>query len=181
MTTHLSQHVSEQLTLGQVFSYLPKTLLFNFTIYDKLGHYPLPESFFAPPIDQAISKTCKCEHTDCLIYKSLTPFMRTFKSWRRGGRNRYKSLNNLRALENWACSDAHLWFENLYRQIKVNWINGWKDDGRLADYSHYLSLCCSTRFVDLADYTSSSRKDDNVAWCDGQSAKVRSTRIGSRI
>jgi hypothetical protein len=29
------------------------------------------ESFFAPPIDQPISKTCKCEHTDCLIYLNL--------------------------------------------------------------------------------------------------------------
>jgi hypothetical protein len=164
------------------FSYLSKTLLFNFTIYDKLGHYPHAWIFFCSAYRPGDFKNLQMRAYWLFnLSKSLTPFMRRFKSWRRGGRNRYKSLNNLRALENWACSDAHLWFENLYRQIKVNWINGWKDDGRLADYSHYLSLCCSTRFVDLADYTSSSRKDDNVAWCDGQSAKVRSTRIGSRI
>ena len=99
------------------------------------------------------------------------------KKWRRDLDN---SRNGLPTLERWGFPTADLWFENLYRQIKVNWINGWKDDRSLADYSHYLSLCCSTRRVDLADFIFSSCKGVNMAWRDRQSAKVWNTRIGRR-
>ena len=63
----------------------------------------------------------------------------------------------------------------------MNWINGRKDDGCLADYPHYPSLCCSTRRVDLADFIFSSCKDANMAWRDGQSAKVWNTRVGRGV
>ena len=77
-------------------------------------------------------------------------------------------------------SNRGLWFENLYRQTKVNSINGWKDDGCLANYPHYLSLCCSTRSLDLADFIYGSRKDVNMAWGDGQSGKVWNSWVGLR-
>ena len=99
------------------------------------------------------------------------------KKWRRDLDN---SRNGLPTLERWGFPTADLWFENLYRQIKVNWINGWKDDGCVANYPHYLSLCCSTRRVDLADFIFSSCKGVNMAWRDRQSAKVWNTRIGRR-
>lgn len=99
------------------------------------------------------------------------------KKWRRDLDN---SRNGLRTLEKWGFPTADLWFENLYRQIKVNWINGWKDDGCVANYPHYLSLCCSTRRVDLADFIFSSCKGVNMAWRDRQSAKVWNTRVGRR-
>ncbi len=97
---------------------------------------------------------------------------------------RRKNLDNSRdglpTSKKWGFPAADLRFENLYRQIKLNWINGRKDDGCLANYPHYLSLCCSTRRVDLAEFIFSSRKDVNMAWRGGQFAKVWNAWVGRR-
>jgi hypothetical protein len=77
---------------------------------------------------------------------------------------------------------ADIQFEDLYTQIKLKWINGWKDDRRLANYSHYPSLRCGARRVDLADYSFGSCKDVNGARGDCQSANnISRAAIDSRI
>jgi len=42
-------------------------------------------------------------------------------------------------------------FEDLYIQLRVNFIDGRKDDGRLADYSHYYRLRLSTGTFNMVD------------------------------
>ena len=137
-------------------------------------------NLFNLPIEgNQVSKTCRCADTECLIeiFDMVNGKIQHMKKRRRDLEN---SRNGLSILKKWRFPTADLWFENLYRQTKVNWINGWKDDGCLANYPHYLSLCRSTRRVDLADFIFSSRKDVDMAWRCGRSAKVWSTWLGRR-
>lgn len=173
------ERVCKKLVLATLLSSW-RRLIFNINLIQKLGRCFTWPKFFTLPIEgHQLSRTCRSGDTECLI-ESLTSVdekIQYMKKWRRDLDN---SRNGLRTLERWGFPTADLWFENLYRQIKVNWINGWKDDGCVANYSHYLSLCCSTRRVDLADFIFSSCKGVNMAWRDRQSAKVWNTRVGRR-